>query len=310
MTNISRISHQQLRTIDAKKLKQDIPQQNTVYSNVYRSEGKAEETIQAILYFAKKQIGDKEEKGNNQNRNKNNKNKKDEKGKNKKVDESQFDENKTYVISSPVLETMQQPRKNGCASTSLAMLLRKYGSVSSVQEGYAKVETLKNQGAKNLNDTGMSLENISTYAQMLGLKARIQRGENFISQLEGLLRALNIGATPIASIQLPGMGTMRHAVLVIGISNKNVTIIDPAEIDVKEISIPEFQKCWAKQDVASYGVGLAYVEVWGAKPAGKVFQEMDWLSVFDEFTKDKLSFSNNIKRSDVIPIIKLFPDWD
>lgn len=303
MSDISRISRlQPTKTTEAKKYKQDAPLKGEIYSNVFRSEGNPEETIQAILYFAKKKIGDKEEKGNKQGKN-GQQNK-------KKKEEEKFDENKVYVISSPVKETMVQPRKNGCAPTCLAMLLRKYGLVKTVQEGYQKVENLRGKDAKYLNDTGMSLEDISTHSQTLGLKSRVQRGENFIFQLEGLLRSLNIGVTPVASIQLPGMGTMRHAVLIIGISNEKVTIIDPAEIEVKDMTIEEFQIAWGKQSSASYGVGLAYVEVWGPNPNGEVVEHLDWLSVFEEFTKDKLSINSMYyKKSDVVPLITLFPDF-
>ena len=305
MSDISRISRlQPLKTAEPKKFQQDAPVKGEIYSNVFRSEGDPEETIQAILYFAKKKIGDKEEKGGK------GKNKQQQNQKNKKV-EKQFDENKVYVISSPIAETMVQPRKNGCAPTCLAMLLRKYGLVKTVQEGYARVETLRGKDAKHLNDTGMSLEDISFHGQSLGLKSRVQRGENFIFQLEGLLRCLNRGSTPIASIQLPGMGSMRHAVLIIGITSEKVTVIDPAEIEVKDLTIPEFQTAWGKQSMSSYGVGLAYVEVWGPKPQGQVQEQLDWMSVFEEFTRDKLSLSSsNLRRSDIVPVITLFPDLD
>jgi predicted double-glycine peptidase len=306
MSDISRINRlQPTKTTEAKKYKQDAPIKGEVYSNVFRSEGNAEETIQAILYFAKKKIGDKEEKGQQ--------GKKQQQGNKKqnKEEENKYDEDKVYVISSPVAETMVQPRQNGCAPTCLAMLLRKYNLVKTVKEGYQKVENLRGKDAKFLNDVGMSLEDISTHAQTLGLKSRVQRGENFIFQLEGLLRSLNIGATPIASIQLPGMGTMRHAVLIIGISNQKVTIIDPAEIEVKDMTIEEFQKAWGKQSSSSYGVGLAYVEVWGPKPSGEIKEYMDWMSVFEEFTRDKLSINAMYyKRSDIIPVINLFPDFN
>jgi hypothetical protein len=304
MSEISRINRfQPVKTTEPKKFQQDTPVKGEIYSNVFRSEGDPEETIQAILYFAKKKIGDKEEKGKNKQQQQQNKKKKPE--------EKKFDENKVYVISSPVAETMVQPRKNGCAPTCLAMLLRKYSLVKTVQEGYQKVENLRGKDAKHLNDTGMSLEDISFHAQSLGLKARVQRGENFIFQLEGLLRCLNRGATPIASIQLPGMGSMRHAVLIIGITSEKVTIIDPAEIEVKDLSIPEFQTAWGKQGAASYGVGLAYVEVWGPRPQGEVQEQMDWMSVFEEFTKDKMAFSTlNLRKSDIVPVITLFPDLE
>jgi predicted double-glycine peptidase len=297
MSDISKINRlQHVKNIEArKKYRQDVPEKGKIYSDIFRSEGDPEEIIEAILYFAKKKLGDKEE----------GKKKKEQEKKNKK--EKNFDENKTYVISSPVSETMTQPRKNGCASTCLAMLLRKYGLVNNVKEGYEKVEALRGKDSKVLNDTGMSLEDISSYAQALGLKSRVQRGENFIVQFEGLLRALNIGATPIASIQLPGMGNMRHAVLIIGISNEKVTIIDPAQIEVQEMTIEEFQKAWGKQGATSYGVGLAYVEVWGQNPQGKIHEHLDWFSVFNEFTKDKLSISSvNYKKSNIPAIIPLF----
>ncbi|MEK7434857.1 MAG: C39 family peptidase, partial [Cyanobacteriota bacterium] len=240
MSDISKISRfQPVQRTENKHQKQDIPQKDTVYSDVFRSEGNPEETIQAILHFAKKQVGDKEEKGG--------KKKQQQQQKKKDQKETKFDENKTYVISSPLSETMVQPRQNGCAPTCLAMLLRKYGIVKSVQEGYAKVENLRGKDSKYLNDVGMKLEDIADHARTLGLKSRVQTGENFIFQLEGLLRALNRGCTPIASIQLPGMGSMRHAVLVIGVSNKSVTLINPAKIEVEDLSIPEFLKAWGKQ---------------------------------------------------------------
>lgn len=302
MSDISRISRLQPKITESKKYKQDSPVKGEIYSNVFRSEGNAEETIQAILYFAKKKVGDKDEKGNKQ--------KKQDQQNKKKKEEEKFDENKVYVISSPVKETMVQPRKNGCAPTCLAMLLRKYNLVKTVQEGYQKVENLRGKDAKFLNDVGMTLEDISYHAQSLGLKSRVQTGENFIFQLEGLLRSLNIGATPVASIQLPGMGTMRHAVLIIGVSNEKVTIIDPAEVEVKDMTIEEFQKAWNKQSASSYGVGLAYVEVWGPKPAGEVKEHLDWMSVFEEFTRDKLSINSiYYKKSDIVPVISLFPDF-
>lgn len=307
MSEVSRISRfQPGKTVEArKKFQQDAPVPGEIYSDVLRSEGDPEETIQAILYFAKKQIGDKQEKNGNKKQQQN------KKQKGKQV-EKKFDEDKTYVICSPVSETMVQPRKNGCAPTCLAMLLRKYGLVRTVQEGYSKVENLRGKDSKYLNDNGMSLEDISSHAQTLGLKARVQRGENFIFQLEGLLRSLNRGATPIASIQLPGMGTMRHAVLIIGVSNEKITIIDPAEIEVKELTIPEFLKAWNKQDVSgTYGVGLAYVEVWGPKPQGEVREQLDWMAVFEEFTRDKVSIaSQKLRRSEIVPVISLFPDLD
>lgn len=305
MSDIARIGRlQPIKTTETKKFQQDTPAKDAIYSNVFRSEGNPEETIQAILYFAKKKIGDKEEKG------KQGKNKQQQQNKKQKKEEQKFDENKTYVISSPLAETMQQPRKNGCAPTCLAMLLRKYSLVKTVQEGYQKVENLRTKDAKFLNDVGMSLEDISFHAQSLGLKSRVQRGENFILQLEGLLRALNQGTTPIASIQLAGMGSMRHAVLIIGVSNEKVTIIDPAQIEVVEMGIPEFQKAWAKQGSSDYGVGLAYVEVWGPKPQGQVQAHMDWMSVFEEFTRDKLALSGvHYQKSSVVPVIALFPDF-
>lgn len=303
MSDISRISRFQepLKTRDVKKFHQDTPNKGEIYGDVFRSEGDPEETIQAILYFAKKKLGDKEEKGNQKKKQQQNK---------KKNKEPQFDENKNYVISSPVSETMVQPRKNGCAPTALAMLLRKYSLVKTVQEGYQKVEMLRTKDSKYLNDVGMSLEDIAFHAQNLGLKARVQRGENFLFQLEGLLRSLNIGATPIASIQLQGMGSMRHAVLIIGVSNEKITIIDPAQIEVVEMTIPEFKIAWGKQGNSDYGVGLSYVEVWGPKPQGKIQSHLDWMSVFEEFTKDKISFSDiSYRKSDVVPVITLFPDF-
>jgi hypothetical protein len=305
MSDISRINRfQPVKTTEVKKFHQDTPKNGEIYSDVLRTEGDPEETIQAILHFAKKKIDEKQEReGGGKN--------KQQQQKKKKKDEKKFDENKVYVISSPLAETMQQPRKNGCAPTCLAMLLRKYGLVKTVQEGYQRVELLRTKDAKHLNDTGMSLEDIAFHAQSLSLKARVQRGENFIFQLEGLLRSLNRGCTPIASIQLPGMGSMRHAVLIIGISSEKVTIIDPAEIEVKELSITEFQTAWGKQHPSSYGVGLAYVEVWGPRPQGEVKEHMDWMAVFEEFTKDKMSFSSlHYQRSNIVPVITLFPDLD
>ncbi|MBC7475972.1 MAG: hypothetical protein H7263_16945, partial [Candidatus Sericytochromatia bacterium] len=185
MADISRINRlQPTRTTEARKtFKQDAPIKGEVYSNVFRSEGNAEETIQAILYFAKKKVNEKEEKGQQGKKGQQNK----KQNKQESTEEQKFDENKTYVISSPVGETMVQPRKNGCAPTCLAMLLRKYDLVKTVREGYQKVETLRGKDAQYLNDVGMSLEDISAHAQKLGMKSRVQRGENFIFQLEGLL---------------------------------------------------------------------------------------------------------------------------
>lgn len=221
-----------------KKYQQDTPQPGVVYGQVHRSEGDPEETIQAILYFAKEQIHDK--RGGQQG-------KKKKKPPAAKKDAKRFDEDKTYMIASPVPESMVQPRQNGCAPTCLAMLLRKYGLVHTVRAGYARVEALRTQGAEHINDVGLSLEDISTYAQQAGLKARVQRGYQFLFQLEGLLRTLNRGATPIASIQLPGMGSMRHAVLIVGITQHAVTILDPARPDLYDMPLVDFQIAWQKK---------------------------------------------------------------
>ncbi|MBC7476435.1 MAG: hypothetical protein H7263_19305, partial [Candidatus Sericytochromatia bacterium] len=73
----------------------------------------------------------------------------------------------------------------------------------------------------------------------------------------------------------------------------------------------EFQKAWNKQDMSSYGVGLAYVEVWGAKPNGEIKEYSDWMSVFDEFTQDKLSINPiYYRKSDIVPVLTLFPDLE
>lgn len=277
-----------------KRYQQDTPKPGVVYGQVHRSEGDAEETIQAILYFAKEKV--QEKRGG----------KKDGKGKKKKKkqtpqknkdgqdkDSPRFDEDKTYMIASPVAETMVQPRKNGCAPTCIAMLLRKYGLVDKVKDGYALVESLRNEGAANINDVGLSLEDISTYAQQAGLKSRVQRGYQFLSQLEGLLRALNRGATPIASVQLPGMGSMRHAVLIVGITQHEVTIVDPARAEIQKVPIVDFQIEWQKEEKGQAGVGLSYVEVWGENSRGEVIQtEVSWNNIIDEIYRDATLFSD------------------
>lgn len=274
-----------------KKYQQDSPQPGVVYGEVHRSEGDPEETIKAILHFAKQKVqekrgGQKEGKG-----------KKKQQGKKKgkapaAEDDSRFDPDKTYMIASPVPESMVQPRQNGCAPTCLAMLLRKYGLVNHVKEGYQRIEALRTDGAEHINDVGLSLEDISTYAQQAGLKSRVQRGYAFLSQLEGLLRALNRGATPIASIQLPGMGSMRHAVLIVGVTQHQVTIVDPAKPDIQQLPIEDFQICWQKEDKTQAGVGLSYIEVWGENSRGEVLQtSVSWSSIIDEIYRDTTMFS-------------------
>lgn len=269
----------------SKKFRQDSPEPGVVYGDVHRSEGDAEETIQAILYFAKQKV--QEKRGG-----KDGQKKKQQQGKKKSKEAERFDEDKTYMIASPVPESMVQPRQNGCAPTCLAMLLRKYGLVKTVREGYQRVEALRTSGAEYINDTGLSLEDINTYAQQAGLKARVQRGYNFLFQLEGLLRSLNRGATPIASIQLPGMGSMRHAVLIVGVTQHQVTIVDPAKPEVQQVPMEEFQLCWQKEEPGQAGVGLAYIEVWGENARGEVTQsEVSWTSIIEEMYRDGMFFS-------------------
>lgn len=277
-----------------KRYKQDTPKPGVVYGQVHRSEGDAEETIQAILYFAKEKVqekrgGKKDGKGKKKKKKQKSQKNKDSQDK----DSSRFDEDKTYMIASPVAETMVQPRKNGCAPTCIAMLLRKYGLVDKVKDGYALVESLRNEGVANINDVGLSLEDISTYAQQAGLKSRVQRGYQFLSQLEGLLRTLNRGATPIASVQLPGMGSMRHAVLIVGITQHEVTIVDPARAEIQKVPIVDFQIEWQKEEKGQAGVGLSYVEVWGENSRGEVIQtEVSWNNIIDEIYRDATLFSD------------------
>jgi predicted double-glycine peptidase len=266
-----------------KRTHQDTPKPGVTYGQVYRSEGDPEETIKAILYFAQQKVlekrGGKEGQG------------KKKQGQ-KQPKKPPYDEDKTYMIASPVEETLVQPRQNGCAPTCLAMLLRKYGQVKTVREGYERVEALRTAGAEHINDVGLSLEDIATYAQQAGLKARVQRGYSFLSQLEGLLRVLNRGATPIASVQLPGMGNMRHAVLIVGITQHLVTIVDPARAEIQQLPIADFQIEWQKEDKTQAGVGLAYVEVWGENARGEIIQEtVSWGSIIEEITRDRLFFS-------------------
>lgn len=290
----------------SKKFKQDSPEPGVVYGDVHRSEGDAEETIQAILYFAKRQV--QEKRGG-----KDGQKKKQQQG--KKKDKERFDEDKTYMIASPVPESMVQPRQNGCAPTCLAMLLRKYGIVNSVKAGYQRVESLRTAGADYINDTGLTLEDINTYAQQAGLKARVQRGYNFIFQLEGLLRSLNRGATPIASIQLPGMGSMRHAVLIVGVTQHEVTIVDPAKPDIQKVPMVDFQLCWQKEEPGQAGVGLAYIEVWGENARGEVIQsEVSWDTIIEELYRDGLMFSEiasaNARSSFPPNIVSFFEEED
>ncbi len=282
----------------SKKFRQDAPEPGVVYGDVHRSEGDAEETIQAILYFAKQKVMEK--RGGKDGQKKKQQGKKGKSGQQGQQGESgsapdessRFDADKTYMISSPVPESMVQPRQNGCAPTCLAMLLRKYGLVNSVREGYQRVENLRTAEAEVINDTGLTLEDINTYAQQAGLKARVQRGYNFLFQLEGLLRSLNRGATPIASIQLPGMGSMRHAVLIVGITQHTVTIVDPAKPEIQKVPIEDFQICWQKEDKGQAGVGLAYIEIWGENARGEIIKtEVSWDSLIEELYRDGLMFS-------------------
>jgi hypothetical protein len=271
--------------VQGKKYQQDSPEPGVVYAQVNRSEGDPEETIQAILHFAREKVQEKrggKEGGKG-------KKKQDQK---KKKQAARFDTEKTYMIASPLQETMVQPRKNGCAPTCIAMLLRKYGLVNNAREGYQKVESLRTAGAEHFNDVGLSLEDISTYAQQAGLKSRVQRGYSFLSQLEGLLRTLNRGATPIASIQLPGMGSMRHAVLIVGITQHQVTIVDPARSEIQQMAIEDFQIAWQKEEKGQAGVGLAYIEVWGENSRGEVLEQVvSWDNLLEEFTRDATLFS-------------------
>lgn len=287
MVNINRVqSTPQTQTPGkvSKKLRQDSPEPGVVYGDVHRSEGDAEETIQAILYFAKQKV--QEKRGG-----KDGQKKRQQQG--KKKEKPRFDEDKTYMIASPVPESMVQPRQNGCAPTCIAMLLRKYGLVRSVREGYQRVESLRTAEAEHINDTGLTLEDINTYAQQAGLKARVQRGYNFLFQLEGLLRSLNRGATPIASIQLPGMGSMRHAVLIVGVTQHEVTIVDPAKPDVQKVPMVDFQICWQKEEKGQAGVGLSYIEVWGENSRGEVLQtDLSWDAIIEEMYRDGLIFSD------------------
>lgn len=270
----------------SKKFRQDSPEPGVVYGDVHRSEGDPEETIQAILYFAKQKV--QEKRGGKDGKKK----KKQEQGKKKDKDEGRFDEDKTYMIASPMPESMVQPRQNGCAPTCIAMLLRKYGLANSVKEGYQRVESLRTAGHEVINDTGLTLEDINTYAQQAGLRARVQRGYNFLFQLEGLLRSLNRGATPIASIQLPGMGSMRHAVLIVGVTQHTVTIVDPAKPEIQQVPIEEFQLCWQKEEPGQAGVGLAYIEVWGENARGDIVQtDVSWSSIIEELYRDGMAFS-------------------
>ncbi|HEY9839878.1 MAG TPA: hypothetical protein V6D23_05425, partial [Candidatus Obscuribacterales bacterium] len=122
----------------SKKFRQDSPEPGVLYGDVHRSEGDPEETIQAILYFAKQKVQEKRGGKDGQ--------KKKKQPEAKKKDKERFDEDKTYMIASPVPESMVQPRQNGCAPTCLAMLLRKYGLVNSVREGYQRMESLRTAG--------------------------------------------------------------------------------------------------------------------------------------------------------------------
>jgi len=288
MVNINRINQTpavQTPGQITKKQSQDTPKPGVVYAEVHRSEGDAEETIQAILYFAQQKVHEK--RGGNQD---GRKQKKEQQKKGKK--KPRFDEDKTYMIASPMPDTMVQPRQNGCAPTCLAMLLRKYGLSASVRQGYAQIEALRTEGAEYFNDVGLSLEDISSYAQQAGLKSRVQRGYHFLFQLEGLLRALNRGATPIASIQLPGMGSMRHAVLIVGVTQHTVTIVDPAKPELQQLPIEDFQICWQKEDKTQAGVGLAYIEVWGENARGEVLQtDVSWSHIIEEMYRDRTFFS-------------------
>ncbi len=272
-----------------RKYKQDTPKPGITYAEVHRSEGDPEETIQAILHFAREKI--QEKRGGKKD---GKKKKQPQTGKKRKAGEPEerFDAEKTYMIASPMPDTMVQPRRNGCAPTCLAMLLRKYGQVNTVKEGYARIESLRTAGAEHINDVGLSLEDISTYAQQAGLQSRVQRGYSFLQQLEGLLRCLNRGTTPIASVQLPGMGNMRHAVLIVGITQHTVTIVDPAQVEIQKVPLEDFQIQWQKEDKTQAGVGLAYVEVWGENARGEIVQtDVSWSSIVEEIYRDKLHVS-------------------
>lgn len=314
MVNINRIQRTQPGQTPGqvnKKQRQDKPQPGVIYGEVYRSEGDPEETIQAILYFAKQKV--QEKRGGKKDGKKKKQQHKKQNGSVQQEDTEPFDIEKTYMIASPVPDTMVQPRKNGCAPTALAMLLRKYGLAKTVREGYETIEALRTSGAEHFNDVGLSLEDIATHAQQAGLKARVQRGYNFLSQLEGLLRTLNRGATPMASVQLPGMGNMRHAVLIVGVTQHIVTIVDPAKPELQEVPIEEFQIHWQKEDKTQTGVGLAYVELWGENSRGEVLQSaVSWTNIIDEIYKDSTFFSaialqrNNSQFSPVV--VQFFDD--
>lgn len=316
MGNINRIQRTQPGQAPgrvAKKQKQDKPTPGRVYGEVHRSEGDPEETIQAILYFAKQKV---QEKRGGKDGKKKKKKQQGKKGQQNQSDESEeesrFDEDKTYMIASPVPDTMVQPRKNGCAPTALAMLLRKYGLARTVREGYETIEALRTEGAEHINDVGITLEDIASYAQEAGLKARVQRGYNFLFQLEGLLRALNRGATPIASVQLPGMGNMRHAVLIVGVTQHTVTIVDPAKPELDRVPIEDFQIHWQKEDKTQAGVGLAYIEIWGENARGEVIQtSVSWSNIIDEIYRDRTFFSEialQRHNSNFTPVVVQFFD--
>lgn len=315
MVNINRITNTPATQAPgkvSKKFRQDAPEPGVLYGDVHRSEGDPEETIQAILYFAKQKVLEK--RGGKDGQKKKQQGKKGKQGKagDSSDESSRFDADKTYMIASPVPESMVQPRQNGCAPTCLAMLLRKYGLVRTVREGYQRVESLRTAEAEVINDTGLTLEDINTYAQQAGLKARVQRGYNFLFQLEGLLRSLNRGATPIASIQLPGMGSMRHAVLIVGITQHTVTIVDPAKPEIQSVPLEEFQICWQKEDKAQAGVGLAYIEIWGENARGEVVQtDVSWNSIIEELYRDGLlltEIATNRRDSRFKPVVVQFFD--
>jgi len=281
---------------EIKRFKQDSPEKGKIYSDVYRTGGKdGQEIIKKIITLVEKKLYDDDKDGQKQKK-KQQQNKKDQ---NKKEPSVEVDDNTVYAISSPVSDTIVQPRKNGCATTCLAMLLRKYGLVDSPAEGYMKVEQVRFQdgGGKLLNDVGAKLSDIAHYARLLGLKSRERRGERFLSQFAGLLESLNIGSTPIASIQVPGMGEQRHAVLVVGITQHKVTIVDPAQKEIVEMSVKSFQKAWAKENIkyGSFLEGLAYVEVWGPFPQGEIKQYIDWQTLMEEFTRDIVEIDENVK---------------
>jgi len=251
---------------------------------VHRTGGEPREIIQKIVQAAKRQTEDKKD---GQGR-----------GKRSRQPQNQHEEEREdeiVSIASPVPESMAQPRENGCAATCIAMLLRKYALVSSVREGYAKVEGHRHgRGGGRLNDVGMSLEDITQTAQSLGLKARIQRGPQFLSQLEGILEAINRGATPILSIQQPGMGEQRHAVLAIRATNKGVSILDPARGEIRDLDFRSFKQLWMKEAIArgSVNEGLAFIEVWGPTPRGEIFDTPAWDMILEEFLRDRLELSH------------------